>query len=184
MVGQLFFFSILLKKNELNKDSPVKTSLYMAFSHSFSFSTVLAANFGCNWFRITPEIVSKLLRTGCALQFESEQMPFFWQVVEYVDSFLCLLLIQRTINDKKFSEAISTDLVCNRFLQNPSKFQFWWKNRSDIKKQQALLVSCLKALVFWNSLWECLPELAVLEHGHKFELCSLELCSVAKFYVV
>ena len=44
MVGQLFFCSRLLKKIELNKAFPVKTSLYMAFSHSFSFSTVLAAN--------------------------------------------------------------------------------------------------------------------------------------------
>ena len=33
----------------------------MAFKHQISFATDLAANFGCNQFRITPAIVSKLL---------------------------------------------------------------------------------------------------------------------------
>ena len=33
--------------------------LYIAFWHGFSFATVLAANFGCDWFRIMPEIVSR-----------------------------------------------------------------------------------------------------------------------------
>ena len=37
---------------------------YMAFKHSISFATNLAANFGCNRFRITPDIVSKLLRAA------------------------------------------------------------------------------------------------------------------------
>ena len=49
----------------------------MAFKHSISFATDLAANFGCYRFRITPDIVSKLLRatiwSHCAILFESEQ---------------------------------------------------------------------------------------------------------------
>ena len=57
-----------------------------------SFATDLAANFGCNRFRITPDIVSKLLRAAiwscCAVQFESEQTPFLWQVVD-LDLLLC-----------------------------------------------------------------------------------------------
>ena len=52
----------------------------MAFKHHISFATYLAANFGCNQFRITPDIVSKLLRAAiwscCAVRFESEQTPF------------------------------------------------------------------------------------------------------------
>ena len=52
----------------------------MAFKHHISFVTYLAANFGCNQLRITPDVISKLLRaaiwTHCVVQFESEQTPF------------------------------------------------------------------------------------------------------------
>ena len=60
----------------------------MAFKHSISFATDLPANFdllanfGCNQFKILPDIVSKLLRAAiwsrCAVHFESEQTPFLW----------------------------------------------------------------------------------------------------------
>ena len=39
----------------------VNAGHYMAFKHSISFASNLAANFGCDCFRITPDIVSKLL---------------------------------------------------------------------------------------------------------------------------
>ena len=59
---------------------PVNACHYMAFRHHISFVTDLAANFGCNGFRITPDIVSKLSRaameSSCAVWFKSEQMPF------------------------------------------------------------------------------------------------------------
>ena len=42
----------------------VNAGHYMAFKHCISFATYLAANFGCNRFRITPDIVSKLLRAA------------------------------------------------------------------------------------------------------------------------
>ena len=62
------------------KGSPFNAAQYMAFKHHISFATDLAANFGCNRFRITPDIVSKLLRAAiwsrCAVRFESEQTPF------------------------------------------------------------------------------------------------------------
>ena len=52
----------------------------MAFKLSISFAFNLAANFGCNRFWITPDIVSNILRATiwscCAVQFESEQTPF------------------------------------------------------------------------------------------------------------
>ena len=52
----------------------------MAFKHSITFTTNLAANFGCNQFRITPDIVSKLLLAAiwsrCAVWFRYEQTPF------------------------------------------------------------------------------------------------------------
>ena len=59
---------------------PANASFYLGFwvKQSFSFATDLAANFGCNRFRIMPEIVSKHLRiaiwSGCAVRLESEQM--------------------------------------------------------------------------------------------------------------
>ena len=59
---------------------PVNAGHYMAFKHSISFATDLAANLGCNRFRITPDIILKLLRATiwscCAVQLESEQTPF------------------------------------------------------------------------------------------------------------
>ena len=52
----------------------------MAFKHSISFATNLAVNLGCDRFRITPDIISKLLLAAiwscCAVQLESEQKPF------------------------------------------------------------------------------------------------------------
>ena len=46
------------------KARPVNAGHYMAFKHRISFATDLTANFGCNRFRITPDIVSKLLRAA------------------------------------------------------------------------------------------------------------------------
>ena len=64
------------------KACPVNAAHYMAFKHSISFAIDLAASFGCNQLRITPDIVSKLLLTAfCshwAVQYESEQTPFPW----------------------------------------------------------------------------------------------------------
>ena len=61
---------------------PVNAGHYLAFKHSISFTINWAANLGCNWFRIVPDIVSKHLLTtiwsSCADQFESEQTHFPW----------------------------------------------------------------------------------------------------------
>ena len=43
---------------------PVNAGHLMAFKHHISFATDLAANFGCDQSRITPDIVSKLLRAA------------------------------------------------------------------------------------------------------------------------
>ena len=42
--------------------SPVNIDHYMTFKDSISFATNLAAKFACDLFRITPDILSKLLR--------------------------------------------------------------------------------------------------------------------------
>ena len=46
------------------RPQPVNAGHYIAFKHRISFATDLAANFDCNPFRITPDIVSKLLRAA------------------------------------------------------------------------------------------------------------------------
>ena len=61
------------------KAGPVNAGHYMAFKHSISFATDLAANIGCYRFRITPDIVSKLLRAAiwshCAFWFNLSRRP-------------------------------------------------------------------------------------------------------------
>ena len=47
----------------------------MAFQHYISFATVLAANFGCNWFRIMPEMVFKLSSLWAVI-WSVESVPF------------------------------------------------------------------------------------------------------------
>ena len=63
---------------------PFNAGHYTAFKHCISFATNLAANFGCYWFRITPDVVSKLLCAAnwscCAVPFKCEQTPFLWTV--------------------------------------------------------------------------------------------------------
>ena len=60
---------------------PVNAGHYdMPFKHHISFAINLAANFGCNLFSITHDIVSKLMHAAIwslwAVLFESEQTPF------------------------------------------------------------------------------------------------------------
>ena len=50
----------MILSSRLLKNRPVYAGL--ALENRFSFATVLAANLGCNRFRIMSEIVSKLLR--------------------------------------------------------------------------------------------------------------------------
>ena len=70
----------------------VITGLCMAFKHRMSFATNLAANFGCYWLRIMPEIVSKLwaLPSEVAVLFDLNlsRRPFLGQVAD-LDLLLC-----------------------------------------------------------------------------------------------
>ena len=76
----LIAFDIDWSWNIVTESRPVNADHYIAFKHRISFATGLAANLGCDRFRITPDIVSKLLRAAiwsrCAVRFESEQIPF------------------------------------------------------------------------------------------------------------
>ena len=69
----------------------VNAGHYMPFKHHISFATDLAANFGCNRFRIMPDIISTLLSPPSEVDvlFESNlsRRPFHWVV--YLDLLLC-----------------------------------------------------------------------------------------------
>ena len=122
----------------------------MAFKYPISFATSLAANFGCNWFRIMPDIFSKLLmppsEVTVLFDLNLSRHPFLGLVVnlddvkldlllctgfnlEHVVLFLCPGLIfrgQQMI--KRLRDAMKNALVCNKFLPITLKFLFHLKN--------------------------------------------------------
>ena len=61
---------------------PINADLYIPFEHWIAFTTYLAANFGCELFRIMPDIVYKLLHNSiwsrCSVWLKSVQTPFSW----------------------------------------------------------------------------------------------------------
>ena len=77
----------LLKKifNSKIKASPVNAVHYITFKLHISFATYLAADFGCNWFRIIPDIISKLLSASiwsyCA-GWSRTPKPFLGHVID------------------------------------------------------------------------------------------------------
>ena len=98
-------------------------SLY-GFQTSHVICVHLAANFRCHQFRIIPEIVSKLLSAAvwsrCVFDSNLSRHPFLGQVVdldlllsmlcagfdsEHADLFLCYIFTQRSMNDRRLSEA-------------------------------------------------------------------------------
>ena len=100
---------------------PVNAGHYMASKHHISFVIDLAANFGCNQFRITPGIVFKLcaLPSEVAVLFDSNlsRRPFLRQVVdldlllctgfdsEHAVLFLCHIFTQRPMTDRKIERS-------------------------------------------------------------------------------
>ena len=125
----------------------LSTLVYMAFKHSISFATDLAPNFGCNQFRITPDIVSKLLCASiwscCVVLLESEQRPFLGQVVdtdlllctgfdlEHAVLFLCHIFAQRRMNDRKIEQSYGSCLGRQQLLADSMEISFHMKNKSD-----------------------------------------------------
>ena len=68
----------------------------MAFKHSISFATDLTVNFGCYRFRITPDIVSKLLRAAIRSRWAESNLsrrPFLGQVAFHLRPILLQTLV-------------------------------------------------------------------------------------------
>ena len=113
----------LLKNSSNRKSKLVLSTLdvaghHTAFKHdSISFATDLAANFSCNRFRITPDIISKLCappsQVAALFNLNLSRLPFLGQVVdtdlllctgfdqEHVVLFLCCILTESPMNDRK-----------------------------------------------------------------------------------
>ena len=105
----------------LKKSSNRKSTLVLS---NIAIVTDVAANFGCDRFRITPYIVSKLLRAAicsrCAVRFESEQTPFPLAGSRFRPAafsalhrirfgtwglFLCHIFTQRPMTDRKIERS-------------------------------------------------------------------------------
>ena len=114
-VGDYFQGKLLKKSNQKSKTQC--SSLHgfqMLHFHATDSRSCLAANFGFNWFRTMPDIVSQLLHTAiwscCAVQFKSDQTAFSHVSIccfctelclEHKYLFLCPMFIQRPTNDWK-----------------------------------------------------------------------------------
>ena len=122
---------------------PVKAGHYMAFKHHISFATYMAANFGCNQFRITPDIVPKLLlqpsEVAVLLDSNLSRRPFLGQVIIELDLLLSIqnmlfcsyaIFLLRAWDQwqiERLSKEMGAALVSNNFLPIPLKISFYMK---------------------------------------------------------
>ena len=111
----------------------------MTFKPHFSLATVLATNFGCNWYRV----LHAAIWSGCAVELKSEQISA--DALFQTGSRFQSAALQRTgfsaswfvpisffsLRDQWIIErlmwATSAALVCKVILLNPSKFLSMWK---------------------------------------------------------
>ena len=131
--------SIAQKNFELKIEAClVHVDLYVAFRHCFSYEKGLAANFGCNQFRIMPdpEIFERPSEMAVLFTWNLSRHPFLRQVVdidlllgtglnfEHVDLFLCSYFTQRPTKDLTIERHNECVPVGNKCSQNAQKFHF------------------------------------------------------------
>ena len=142
----------------------------MAFKHCILFATILAANFGCDWFRITPDIVSKLL---CSTIWRH---PCFWTGRQFRSAalhriefgtcgfVLCHIFTQRPMTYRKIERS---DGRCFGRQQLLAKIENFISHKKlaltscqelkisfHIKRSDSLLPKIYKALkLFWFLDW-------------------------------
>ena len=175
----------------------------MAFKHHISFATDLAANFGCNRFRIMPDIVSKLLRPAiwswCALRVESEQTPFprtgrrfstccFAQdsIQNILFCFYVIFLIRDQCLIERLSEAMGAALVGNNFSPLPQNRadcsrNLQIENRSSSCQRWSLHAFQTSHFIcnrFGCKLWLQLIQNHARHHFHAFEPTIWSWCAV------
>ena len=144
----------------------------MAFKHWISFATDLAANFGCNWVRIMPNIVSRLLLTAnwscCAVLFESEQTPFSltssWfkpTALHRICSYVIFLLRDPSMIEKLI-KGMGTAMVGNNFLPIPLKCSYHMKKNcldaaQNLQSNKTLLTLELSQYSYFPQLSQSPP---------------------------
>ena len=123
----------------------------MAFKHCISFATDLAAKFGCNRFRITPDIVSSFCSPPpeVAALFDSNlsRCPFLGQVLnsdlllctgfdwEHAVLFLCHMFTQGPMTDTKIEQSYGRCLGRQQLLAISMEISF------RVKKQKRLVAA-------------------------------------------
>ena len=137
----------------------------MVFKHHISFATNLAANYDCNRFKITPYIVSKLLRRHlkslrCSIKIWADALSSDRSSIQTCcfaqDSIRNMLFCSYVIfllRDQwmiaRLSEAMGAALVGNNFSPIPSKFSFHMKKKSDSSRPE--IYKALKP--YWLLNW-------------------------------
>ena len=135
---------------EATRARPVKAGHYMAFKHCISFATDLAANFGCDRFRITSDIVSKLLLAAIwtsevtvMFYLNLSRRPFLGQVVdwdlllctgfdwEHAVLFLCHFFTQRPMTDRKIERSDGCCFGRQQLLANSTEIFISHEKKSD-----------------------------------------------------
>ena len=128
------------------KASPANAGHNMAFKHHISFATDLTANFGCSQFRITPDIVSKLLHAAIwsrilvdvLLDLNLSRRPFLGQVVNFRIQigtcclFLCHIFTQRPMTDRKIERSYGRRFCWPQLLANSIENFIHMKAKSDL----------------------------------------------------
>ena len=150
------------RKLKLVLSSCVNAGHYIAFKHSISFATYLAANFGCDRFRITPDIISKLCAqpSEVAALFDwnlsSLRRPFLGQVVdsdlplctgfdlEHAVLFLCHIFTQRSMNDRKIERSDGRCLGWQQLLAYSIEISHDKNSDSSLPEIYKALKPCLE----------------------------------------
>ena len=147
----------------------------MALKHRISLA---AANFGCDRFRITPNIVSKLLRAAvwsrCAVRFESEQTPipqtgrrFRPAALDRIGSRTCsfvpmsYLYSERPMTDRKIERSDGRCFDWQQLLANSIEIFISHEKKSDSSRPE--IYKALKPywLLNWVSITRvvaCFPQ--------------------------
>ena len=149
----------------------------MVFKHHISFATNLAANYDCNRFKITPYIVSKLLRRHlkslrCSIKIWADALSsdrssiqtccFAQDSIQNMQfcSYVIFLLRDQWLIER-LSEEMGAALVGNNFSPIPSKFSFHMEKKSDSSRPE--IYKALKPcwLLNWVSIARvvaCFPQ--------------------------
>ena len=122
------------------EDCPVKAGHNIPLKHHISFVTDLAANFGCYWFRITPDTFPSFCapqsKVTVLFNMNLSKGPFLGQVIdldlqlctgfdsEHAVLFLCHIFTQRPMTNRKIKRSDGRCFGWQQLLDNSVKNKF------------------------------------------------------------